>query len=137
MERRLEHQLTPTNITEPDVHACPGMLLDEWDTQIAEYAEQVREAADAGRDLEAAVEAMAIIRAHTLLSVRGRSEAERDARLLLALRRHAGWRGYRQQAWRAQDRMREARRRAGVARMRCELIRSALSGTLGREGDRG
>jgi hypothetical protein len=128
----MERQLPLAIITVPDVHECPGMLLDEWDTQIAAHAEALREAVDACRDLVAADEAMAIIGAETLLSVEGHTEAERTARALLALRLHDGWLRYRQQARAAQDRVREARRRAGVAWMRSELIRTALAVALRR-----
>lgn len=124
---------TTVTIAVPDANDYVGLLLDEWDTQLTTWDEAARDAARTRRDLAMTREPMAIIEAETLLAAEGRTEGERRARALLALRQHDGWRGYHEAGRAARERIVEAEHRATLARMRSELVHAALTATLGLE----
>jgi hypothetical protein len=124
------HRYGPA-IAVPIVEDLVGILLDEWDTHIAECQAALLEAARAERDLDLAREALALIEAEILLAAEGRTRAERRARTVLALGWHDGWRGHRHAARAARQGIRDAECRATVARRRAGLVRAALIAALG------
>lgn len=128
----MAHHFDAVPISVPDADEYVGILLDEWDTQITTWAEAARHAAQARRDLTVSRELMAIIEAETLLAFEGHTESERRSRLLLALHRHNAWRECREAVRAARERIMEAENRATLARMRLELVRAALTASVGR-----
>jgi ParB-like chromosome segregation protein Spo0J len=110
-----------------------GALLDEWDTAIAELDAALRDAADARRALSDAEDAIAMLEAEAALTVEGRNDTERKARLLLTLCDHPDYRAHAVQRDTAHDRVREAERRVVVTKERCRLLRAAVMLASGRE----
>lgn len=86
----MDDRLRPPTVAVPDIDEYTGMLLDEWDTQIAAYVDALRDAFAAHHELTTAREAMAVIEAEIMLTARGRTDAERRALTVLALRAHSG-----------------------------------------------
>ena len=123
-----------SSIAVPDSEDYVDVLLDEWDTHIAECEAALREAAQARRDLDRVWELIARIEAETVRAAAGRTRAERRAAIVLTLERHAGWCDHRRARRAARQRLQEAECRATVARLRAELVRTALTAALGREG---
>ena len=124
-----------TNGAHPPVRAlCPPPLprevalaeLDAWDTALADLDQALRDAATARRDLAAATTQAEVLEASALLTVEGKNEAERKARLVLALRESAAYQLATADAQEARERLADAERRIVTRKERCRLLRAAV-----------
>jgi hypothetical protein len=107
----------------------PGIAdLDEYDSAIAALDLALRDADAARRDLEAARRELELIEArHVAAGIDGRNEAERKARLLLALLDDPAYRNADDRARDACEAQRDAERRVRVLMERCRLLRAAVA----------
>ena len=101
--------------------------LDAYDTAISELDTALTDAARERGVIQEMGTEMALIEAHVSLSVEGKNEAERKARLTVHLARDKRYQDELGAArmWRTMKA--ESEHRAAVARERCRLIRAALA----------
>ena len=122
----------------PSYRALPDATLGDLDTYDSAITELDAALSDAARERliihETGAE-LALLEAHASLTVEGRNEAERKARLTLALHDSSAYEQARVRDRDARFRLADAERRATVARERCRLLRSALALAAGRAGD--
>lgn len=105
--------------------------LDEYDSAIAALDAALRDAEAARRRLDRARREMDILEArHIVNGVTGRNDAERKARLLLALLDDDEYRDADERAREATEDQRVGERRVTVAKERCRLMRAALAVTV-------
>lgn len=123
---------TQRNGTLPAVRVPPasdraGALLDELDTLIADLDGALADAAAARLVITDAETEMELIAASLTLETEGKNEAERRARLTLALRDEPGYQHFAATARAARSGLFTAERRAAVVRQRIALVRAALA----------
>ncbi len=102
-------------------------LVDELDDLIAALDEALANQTAARLVIADAELEMSIIEASVTLTVEGRNETERKARLTLALAEDAGYRTHAQAARDARLAMWEAERAIAVVKQRIGLVRAALA----------
>ena len=121
----------PPTVRDPDALDPTGALLDELDSLIAELDAALGDH-NAGRTVVADAELeLSIIEASLTLTTEGRNEAERKARLVLALREDGGYQALAAAAREARATIHQAERRLTVVKERCRLVRAALAAALG------
>ena len=120
---------THTSIPVIPVEPLPGLaLLDEYDNVIAALDLALRDADAARRTLDHARRRMDVAEARIIAAgVEGKNEAERKARLLLALLEDRPHRDADQQAQDAAEEQRQAERQVRVVTERCRLLRASLA----------
>src|SRR5581483_1802568 len=118
----------PTITIDPD---RTGALLDELDDLIALIDTVMQEQITARVVLADAELEQAIIEAEHTLNIEGRNDAERKARLTLALRDDVAYQTHASAAREARGMLHDCERRLTVARLRVTLIRVALQHDLG------
>ena len=120
----------------PDAESLPvrdstddrsGALLDELDTLIAELDAALAEQNTARLVVADAEMEMSLREASATLTIDGRNEAERKARLTLALRSDPAYQQLAQTARHARAGLLDAERRLTVIRQRIALVRAALT----------
>ena len=109
------------------IHDRGGALLDELDTLISDLDATLADQAAARLAVADAAAEMAIIDASLALSIEGKNEAERKARLTLALRDDGGYQELCRVAREARAALHDADRRATVIKARMQLVRAALA----------
>ena len=115
---------TVPSIERPD----PRAELDAYDDMIAALDHAYRDADAARREIDAARRDMDIAEARIIVAgVEGKNEAERKARLLLALLDDAAYRDADQRAQDAAEALRHAERQVRILTERCRLLRAALA----------
>ena len=114
------------NIEQLRAHGAALEDLDQWDDAIAQLDIAIVDAARARDRLADTAEAMAVAEAQISLTIEGKNEVERKARLVLALDASEGYRALVEQ--RSGDRLAlaDAERRIEVTRQRCRLLREAV-----------
>lgn len=103
-----------------------GALLDELDTLIGELDSALADTNAARLVISDAEMEMELIAASITLMAGGKNEAERKARLALALREDAGYQHFAATARAARASLFGAERRAAVLKQRIALVRHAL-----------
>ena len=102
--------------------------LDAYDSAIAELDAALTDAARERLIIHEAGTELALMEAQVSLTVEGRNEAERKARLTVALHENSEYEQARVRDRDARFRLADAERRVMVARERCRLLRCALEG---------
>lgn len=103
------------------------LLLDEWDTAITDLDCALRENKIARSDLLVVEDAQRCAEARVSLRIEGKNEAERRARLTLALEKHREYQAACHDIIGLKERIWDAEREAAVAKERCRLLRAALA----------
>jgi hypothetical protein len=108
------------------LHDRGAALLDELDTLITELAAIVAEQGAARAVLADTESELAVIEASLSLSIEGRNEQERKARLVLALHEDAGFQELTRIVREARASIHQTEGRMLVTKERCRLVRAAL-----------
>lgn len=116
----------PITINWTDRYAGGAALLDEFDTLITRMDDALAEQTTARAVLAGAESEMAVIEASHQLGIEGKNEAERKARLVLALRDDAAFQTFVAAAREARATLAEVDRVLIVTRYRIQLVRAAL-----------
>ena len=117
--------------TEPD---RAGALLDELDSLITELDSAIGDQNTARLVLADAELELSVIEASLTLTTEGKNEAERKARLVLALRDDGGYQTLASAAREARAAVHDTERRLTVIKERCRLVRAALALAAGAGG---
>jgi hypothetical protein len=105
----------------------PVADLDRWDGMICELNIALRDAAGARLALDAEALALERLEAGAALTVEGRNEGERKARLVLMLADDTRYQAHLAAHQDARRALLDAERRAEVCRQRCRLLRVSLT----------
>ena len=126
--------LVPLPITDLDPDRDRGAaLLDELDDLISSLDATLADQRTARLVLADAESEAAIIEASITLTVEGRNEQERRARLTLALRDDAGYQELTRVAREARASLYDCERRLAVLKARVGLVRAAIALHIGRD----
>lgn len=113
------------NIEQLRTQSAPLAALDAWGDQIVALNLALTDAARARDRLTETAEALSLIEAEVTLSIDGKNEPERKARLTLALAAHMGYQDARTAQRQVRLKLSDAERRAEMSRQQCRLLREA------------
>lgn len=113
------------NIEQLRAQSASLSALDAWGDQVVTLNLALTDAASARDRMAESADALSLIEAEVTLSIEGKNEPERKARLTLALAAHAGYQETRGAQRETRLRLADAERRAEMARQQCRLLREA------------